>query len=263
MDETNLRRLGIVVTMCLLILGSILIAGCMENTDEPQYPHDFEWVDISSGTFWMGSPSSEGESNAHPRHQVTISQGFQMLKFEVTQAQWEAVMGSNPSSYSGDNNPVEIVSWDDCQSFISKLNELAPDHTYRLPTEAEWEYCCRAGSDTKYSYGDDEGQFGDYAWYYDNSDSKTHPVGQKKPNAWGLYDMHGNVWEWVLDWYDRDYYENSPGTDPQGPDSGSFRVLRGGGWSNDADNCHSADRNYHNPDYSTIDLGLRLVRVQA
>ena len=140
---------------------------------------------------------------------------------------WEAVMGSNPSHFSGDNNPVEQVSWNDCQSFIAKLNELDHEHTYRLPTEAEWEYACRAGSTMGYGYGNDSAQLGQYAWYSDNSNSKTHPVGEKKPNAWGLYDMHGNGWEWCQDWYDGGYYENSPGTDPQGPNSGSHHVFSG------------------------------------
>ncbi len=213
----------------------------------------------------MGSYPGEGSGDEHPRHQVTISKGFQMGKFEVTQAQWEAVMGSNPShNYGvGDNNPVYYVSWNNCQSFVSKLNELDSGYTYRLPTEAEWEYACRAGSTTVYSYGNDSGQLGQYAWYNDNSNSKTHPVGEKKPNAWGLYDMHGNVWEWCQDWYDGDYYDNSPGTDPQGPNSGSYRVIRGGSWNNDAGYCRSAFRYGINPDNVYGDFGLRLVRLQA
>ena len=213
----------------------------------------------------MGSYPGEGSDDEHPRHQVVISKDFQMLEFEVTQAQWEAVMGNNPSSFSGDNNPVESVSWHDCQSFISKLNELDSDYTYRLPTEAEWEYACRAGSDTTYSHGNDSGQLGEYAWYDDNSNSRTHPVGEKKPNAWDLYDMHGNVWEWCQDWYDGDYYDNSPGTDPQGPNSGSYRVIRGGGWRNDAGYCRSAFRDGHpgGCDGGDYDFGLRLVRLQA
>jgi len=141
----------------------------------------------------MGSLEVEGGDAEHPHHQNTITNEFRMLKFEDTQAQWEAVMGSNPSSFSGDNNPVEQVSWDDCQSFISKLNKMDSDHTYRLPTDAEWEYACRAGNDTKYWYGNDSGQLGNYAWYYDNSNSETHPVDEKLANAWGRQDMHGNV----------------------------------------------------------------------
>ena len=176
----------------------------------------------------MGSFSSEACPGEIPRHQVTISKDFQMLKFEVTQAQWVMVMDDKPSGFSGDSNPVENISWNDCQSFTSKLNELDPSHTYRLPTEAEWEYACRAGSTSIYNFGNESGIFTRYGWFYKNSNNKTNPVGKKRSNAWGLHDMHGNVWEWVQDWYDEDYYENSPGTDPQGPNSGFYRVLRGG-----------------------------------
>jgi len=219
---------------------------------------NFIWATIGSGTFTMGSPEGEENEDEHPQHQVTISKGFQMLKYEVTQAQWEAVMGSNPSYFSGDNNPVEEVSWNDCQSFISRLNELDSDYTYRLPTEAEWEYCCRAGSDAKYCFGDDEGQLDQYAWHGYNSNDKTHPVGEKKPNAWGLYDMHGNVWEWCQDWYDSDYYEYSPNIDPQGPISGSFRVNRGGSFFVFTWLCESAFRGEFTAHLSGY--GLRLVR---
>ena len=223
---------------------------------------NFNWSDISPGTFWMGCPLGEGLDDEHPRHQITIAKGFQMLKFEVTQAQWEAVMGYNPNCFSGDKNPIDTVSWNHCQNFIYELKLLDPNHTYRLPTEAEWEYACRAGSDTKYSFGDDENQLDQHAWYSDNSNSKTHPVGEKKSNSWDLYDMHGNVWEWCQDRYDCDYYENSPGTDPQGPNSGSRRVLRGGSWDNDAYICRSTYRRVSNPDISYSYFGLRLVRTE-
>jgi len=226
------------------------------NINDP----NFEWVNISPGAFWMGSYDNEGLDREHPRHNVTITKGFQMLKFEVTQTQWNEVMGSNPSIHSGDNNPVETVSWNDCQSFISRLNRLDLGHIYRLPTEAEWEYTCRAGSNTLYCYGNGSGQLEDYAWYEDNSNERTHRVGQKKPNAWGLYDMHGNVWEWCQDWYDKDYYEISPNKDPQGTNSGSSRVLRGGSWLNDAEICRSASRHGKFPIFKIYELGLRLVR---
>ena len=223
---------------------------------------NFEWVDILSGTFWMGSFYEEIGDNEHPRHKVSISKEFQMLKFEVKQAQWEEVMGSNPSSFSGDNNPVERVSWNDSQSFISRLNKLDHDYAYRLPTEAEWEYASRAGSNTTYSYGNDSAQLKEYAWYVYDSNDRTHPVGQKQPNAWGLYDMHGNVWEWCQDWFDRDYYENSPNTDPQGPASGYSRILRGGSWSHDADICRSANRHHQPPIFGHNNYGFRLVREE-
>ena len=241
--------------------------GVGDNSDLDPYDktiQDFddlvEVIYIPSGTFWMGSFSGEGDDDEHPRHQVTISKSFQMLKYEVTQSQWKAVMGNNPSLFSGDNNPVETVSWSDCQSFISKVNELSQDHTYRLPTEVEWEYACRAGSTTTYSYGNDSAQLGQYAWCSSNSDRKTHSVGGNKANAWGLYDMHGNVWEWCQDWYNSDYYDNSPSTDPQGPNSGTYHVIRGGGWNSYAEYCRSADRN--DAPYGGYDnIGLRLVRT--
>jgi len=234
---------------------------------------NFEWVDISSGTFWMGSNWENDPENheqgkgrfetEQPVHQVTISKGFQMLKYEVTPAQWEVVMGSNPSYFFDNNSPVECVTWNDCQSFISQLNDLDPDHTYRLPTEAEWEYACRAGTDTSYYYGNDSSQMDNYAWYTNNSNSKTHPVGEKLPNAWGLYDMHGNVWEWCQDdWHD-DYSGAPNNGDCWGDGSGSDRVRRGGGWYSDAYCCRSANRGYGDPDGGSNGIGLRLVRNQA
>jgi eukaryotic-like serine/threonine-protein kinase len=142
--------------------------------------------------------------------------------YEVTQGEYERVMGTNPSHFKGDPRlPVETVSWQDAMTFCERLSALPAERSagrvYRLPTEAEWEYACRAGSTTIYSFGDSEGSLGDYAWYDSNSGSKTHPVGQKRPNAWGLYDMHGNVWEWCSDWYDGSYYASSPVDDPTGP----------------------------------------------
>ncbi len=204
---------------------------------------DMEFVRIPAGEFQMGSSSEEIErlvqrygedariyfERGIPQHQVTISQPFYLGKYPVTQGQWQAVMGSNPSNHTGDlNRPVESVFWDDAQTFIQKLNERESGKQYRLPTEAEWEYACRAGTTTAYSFGDDPGQLGEYAWYKGNAGDKTHPVGQLKPNAWGLYDMHGNVSEWVQDRYGSDYYQESPDTDPQGPSQGKSRVLRGG-----------------------------------
>ena len=158
--------------------------------------------------------------------------------YEVTQEQYERVMGKNPSRFKGPQLPVERVSWKAAVSFCTKLSafpeEQAAGRTYRLPTEAEWEYACRAGSTTDFCFGDAEWGLDDYAWYEDNSDHRTHPVGQKRPNAWGLYDMHGNVWEWCADWHDEAYYEASPVDDPQGPATGVDRVGRGGSWSESA-----------------------------
>jgi formylglycine-generating enzyme required for sulfatase activity len=216
-----------------------------------------EFVLIPAGTFIMGSET--GESDELPTHQVTISRPFYLGKYEVTKAQWLAVMGNNPSLFQGNPNlPVEQVWWDSVQEFIHKLNAMEGGNKYRLPTEAEWEYAARAGSRTVFSFGDDATHLGEYAWYKDNSDGKTHPVGWLKPNAWGLYDVHGNVMEWVQDWYGR--YPTGAVTDPQGPASGSHRMRRGGAWNSSASVCRSANR-YSVPGYRDDFLGFRLLRT--
>jgi formylglycine-generating enzyme required for sulfatase activity len=151
-------------------------------------------------------------------------------------------MGNNPSKFEGMDNPVETVNWEDVQDFIRRLNEKEGHSRYRLPTEAEWEYAARAGSTSTYFFGDDESQLGDYAWYADNSGRTTHPVGQKRPNAWGLYDMIGNVWEWTQDWLGNTYYANSPSADPTGPISGNSRIIRGSCWIHGPRYCRSAIR---------------------
>ena len=170
-------------------------------------------------------------------------------------------MGANPSGFKGAKLPVERVSWDDCQEFIKRLNGKAEMGNWkaRLPTEAQWEYACRAGTTTEYSFGDSEAALGDYAWFGGNSESKTHEVGQKKPNAWGLYDMHGNVWEWCADWYGA--YAADDAVDPTGPSSGSSRVLRGGSWYCSATYCRSACRRSRVPSGRRYYVGLRLVVV--
>jgi formylglycine-generating enzyme required for sulfatase activity len=183
-----------------------------------------------------------------------------MGKYEVTQAQWEAVMGNNPSCFKSRDNPVETVSWDMAQEFIKRLNKKEGHARYRLPTEAQWEYAARGGSTSVYSFGDDAGQLRQYAWYGEDYQSgSTHPVGQKPHNAWGLYDMHGNVCEWVQDWYGERYYSNSPSSDPKGPSSGSHRVLRGGGWYDLAIQCRSAYRDGFTPVHRDAGIGFRLV----
>lgn len=153
-------------------------------------------------TYKMGSPESEKDRfEDETQHDVTLTESFEMGQFPVTQSQWEAVMGNNPSYFKGENNPVECVSWNDAQEFIKKLNDEDTEYTYRLPTEAEWEYCARGGTTTAYHFSDSPKDLGDYAWFYDNSGGTTHPVGEKKPNQYGLYDMLGNVWEWCQDVY--------------------------------------------------------------
>lgn len=191
---------------------------------------------IPAGTFTMG----EGDD----AHQVTLTQSFRIGVHEVTQEQYERVMSSNPSYFKGPQNPVTSVTWDDAVKFCEKLSALpeekAAGRVYRLPTEAEWEYACRAGTTTKYSFGDIEGALGDYAWYRANSGGKTHRVGAKRRNPWGLYDMRGNVWEWCQDWYGD--YPKGAVTDPTGAESGSYRVRRGGSWDYTAELCRSAWR---------------------
>jgi formylglycine-generating enzyme required for sulfatase activity len=215
----------------------------------PEQEVRIEFCHIPAGSFWMGEKR---------QYHVTISRNFYMGKFTVTQSQWEAVMGENPSKFKGPDRPVETVSWEDCQRFIGRLNEYEGRGIYRLPTEAEWEYVCRAGSETAYCFGNDENQLGEYAWYEVNSGHQTHGVGKKKPNAWGLYDLHGNVWEWCQDWLG--YFPEEPATDPAGPPSGSHRVRRGGGWLYGAQRCRSAHRYGSAPGNRLDDVGLRLLR---
>ncbi|MDP2899170.1 MAG: formylglycine-generating enzyme family protein, partial [bacterium] len=214
---------------------------------------------IQPGSFMMGS--EKGWDDETPVHKVTLTRGFYMGVYEVTQEEWEKVMGSNPSEFKGPKNPVETVSWHDAQEFARRLSQKE-NVTYRLPTEAEWEYACRAGTTTEFYWGDDPDcrEMGDYAWYYYNSGETTHPVGQKKPNARGLYDMSGNVWEWCQDWY-ADKYSSASQTDPTGPAGGSGRVDRGGGWRSYAFGCRSAWRGWNSPSDRGDGLGFRLVRA--
>ena len=212
-----------------------------------------EFKPIIGGTFTMGQ--------GREAHKVTLTKPFEIGVYEVTQEQYKKVMGTNPSDFSGPQNPVENVSWDDAVDFCGKLSALPGEesagYVYRLPTEAEWEYACRAGTTTEYSFGDSD-SLGDYAWYDTNSGKTTHPVGQKHPNAWGLYDMHGNVWEWCQDCH-ADYPSGSV-ADPTGPSSGSFRVARGGSWFYAAGDCRSANRRRDSPSYRNSSLGFRVVR---
>lgn len=218
-----------------------------------------EFVLIPSGSFMMGkNPHFEyGSPDETPQHKVKISKPFYLGKYEVTQEQWVSIMGTNPSEFKGRTNPVEQVSCYDVKAFINKLNEKEGTDKYRLPTEAEWEYSCRAGSTTTYYWGDE--MDGSYCWYWENSGRKTHPVGQKQPNAWGLYDMHGNVSELCSDWYGKYYYSSRQSTDPLGVfGSSTTRVHRGGCWESSAHNCRSAKRNARGPGFKFSDRGFRL-----
>lgn len=243
----------------------------------------FKMVYVKGGTFTMGCTSEQGrdcKSDEKPAHQVTLSD-YYMGETEVTQALWQAVMGNNPSSFKGENLPVEYVSWDDCQKFIQKLNSLTGKN-FRLPTEAEWEYAARGGVKNRgYKYSGSI-NFIDVAWYWQNSgdiflkgtddnwswekigknNGRIHPVKSKLPNELGLYDMSGNVWEWCSDWYSSSYYESSSSNNPTGPTTGSSRVLRGGSWYSSAESCRVARRNDHRPDDGNYIFGFRLSLVQ-
>ncbi|MBE6424792.1 MAG: hypothetical protein E7029_02145 [Planctomycetaceae bacterium] len=226
----------------------------------------FRWC--PPGTFLMGSPEDEpGRFDGETQHSVTLTRGFWMLETEVTEEMWHHVMSARvatqaakeigpvaaPSWKKGPDHPKVEVHWMECDEFCRKLSSQL-GQTVSLPTEAQWEYACRAGTTGAYA-----GDLDEMGWYWDNSGDEIHPVGQKKPNAWGLYDMHGNVWEWCQDWYDRDYDTESPTSDPTGPNSGSYRVTRGGSWDFDARGCRSAYRGWDTPDDRGNILGFRPV----
>lgn len=223
-----------------------------------------EFILIPAGSFEMGCSSGDNdcESDERPQHKVNITKPFYMGTYEVTQGQWRLVMGNNPSHFTkcGENCPVEQVSWDDIQEFIQKLNAKEGGTKYRLPTEAEWEYSARAGTKTKYYWGNTIDN--SYLYYEGSSGKGTAKVGQKKPNAFGLYDMCGNVWEWVEDIFDETYYSKSPANYPTGSELGTYRVSRGGSWFNDSRLNRVSYRNNHSSDYRFYNLGFRLVRTQ-
>ena len=245
-------------TLTWSVKRSTASGGGLEGTE-------FVWV--PPGEFMMGS-TSLADRNEQPVTRVRISKGFYLGKYEVTQDEWQAVMGNNPSFFSGCGNcPVEKVSWNDVQAFIEKLNARSREGRYRLPTEAEWEYAARAGTTTDTYAGDVTETFlrinpvlNRIAWYPWNSEDRTHPVGGKEPNAFGLYDMLGNVWEWVQDRYGG--YPGGVVTDPSGPDRGFTRVFRGGSWASYAKDCRSAARKRNVPESRFTDVGFRLVREE-
>jgi formylglycine-generating enzyme required for sulfatase activity len=221
----------------------------------------FDMVFAKGKTFTMGCSDDECSETEWgwelPTHSVTLKD-FSIGKFPVTQELWKAVMGDNPSGFKGDNLPVEMVSWEEVQKFITKLNS-ATGKKFRLPTEAEWEFAARGGSKSnryKYSGSNDADAV---AWYVVNGENKTHPVGAKEPNELGLYDMSGNVWEWCSDWYKSDYYAISPQNNPQGPSSGLGRVVRGGSWYYIVQYCRVANRFYYSPGFRFSNIGFRLV----
>lgn len=216
---------------------------------------------IQPGEFIMGSNEYYYHQES-PMHNVSIRNPFYLGIYTVTQKEWETVMNNNPSHFKGDNKlPVDSVSWTAVQDFIEKLNKLENTDKYRLPTEAEWEYAARAGTTSRYSFGDDDIHIGDHAWFDGNSKCKTHPVGEKKPNPWGLYDMHGNVWEWVQDtWHNN--YKDAPanGSAWEGGEFKNIRILRGGSYHELAGQCWSSNRNGARQSYKLWGVGFRLVK---
>jgi formylglycine-generating enzyme required for sulfatase activity len=223
------------------------------------------FVPIPGGSFLMGS--NEGEDDERPIHNVLI-EGFLMCKYEVTQQQWFEVMGTKPWEglkyvNIGDNCPVVNVDWYDVRDFIKQLNKRSGDH-FRLPTEAEWEYTCRAESTTKFAHGSYKMNLTQYAWFYDNAfkkgDMHAQDVGTRKPNNWGIYDMVGNVYEWCSDWYSRNYYNKSPVQTPKGPMYGSYKSVRGGDWARTDYFLRSASRRYYSPHYKDVNVGFRLAK---
>ena len=267
-----------------LLRGAGIVATCRLDTLAMQNASGYGVTALLDGTgmtrippgeFQMGSPN--GNADERPVHRVRISQGFEIGKCEVTQAQWEAVMGNahvaagatvvntdgagvsrSPSRFKGATLPVDSVSWVDVALFLERLNARDSRHAWRLPTEAEWEYACKAGDAH-------EAGLGTIAWYKANSDNQTQPVATKGPNAWGLYDMQGNVAEWVQDWYSPDYYENSPAVNPKGPETapetGSYRVFRGSCWHNGSEYCRASIRGFDFPVSRFDYVGFRLVRT--
>ena len=254
-----------------LLVGALALAifSCKKDNQEKAISEmiveangiKIEMIGVPSGSFMMGSPEDEKERSTisngmeEKQHQVNLN-GFYIAKYEVTQELYKAVMGSNPSLFTENpKNPVERISWIEANMFIDKLNTITGKQ-FRLPTEAEWEYACRAGSTTRFSWGDDI--TADNANYQASGLKQTTAVGSYAPNAWGLYDMHGNVIEWLSDYYDKDYYSKSPTDNPTGPAYGTKRSCRGGSWNNSGKNLRSAYRDVNEPEVKVQNIGLRL-----
>jgi formylglycine-generating enzyme required for sulfatase activity len=257
----------VVILVSVFIFAVSVNVSWAEDVKSMTNSIGMEFVLIPEGSFMMGSDADPKNVNIKedesPKHKVTITKPFYIGKYEVTQAQWVRLMGDNPSAFKmkEEPRPVENVSWDDVQTFIQNLNKKERTKRYRLPTEAEWEYAARAGADTAYYFGDNPDLLPEYGWYEKNSDGETHPVGLLKPNAWGLYDIHGNVWEWCQDWYGGKYYAVSPLSDPEGHPFGDFRVFRGGSWYSFDRQCRSTNRPTNYFKYERKDFfGFRVVK---
>lgn len=248
-----LIAVGVLFAVVLVLIAFIAVAGGLlwgwDSNKKPKIIKNqvgMEFMPISAGSFMMGS--EKGRDDEKPVHQVTITKAFLMGRYEVTSAQWKAVMGKDPSNYKGQDFPVQFVSWNDAQEFIRRLNEKNDGYIYRLPTEAEWEYACRAATS------------GDMT-YYEVALDKIHTVAYRHPNDWGIYDMQGNVSEWCQDWYEQNYYGQSPAVDPQGPASGQQRVKRGGSWYDNRSITLSSAREGQRPDQVLDSDGFRVVAV--
>jgi formylglycine-generating enzyme required for sulfatase activity len=252
-----------------IALISVLLMVQSVSANEMKNFGGIRFVKIEAGCFQMGQDKQtelsdkdkQTTANELPQHKVCIDKPFYIGESEITQKQWEDVMGNNPSKFKGMYRPVEKVSWNDTQTFVEKLNDREKGDFYRLPTEAEWEYAARAGTTTVYSFGDDAKNLRQYAWFGNEGyGGDTHEVGQKTANPWGLVDMHGNVWEWVQDWYDPNAYKNSRATNPKGAESGQYKIYRGGSWVAKASLLRSATRYSGLPMTRSGDIGFRLVR---
>lgn len=250
----------------LLLLAAAVLPGCPIGSPQPGETRTFDGIQFQwcpPGAFTMGSPpTEEGFAGDETLHNVTLSNGFWLSRYEITQAQWTNIIGVNPSSHVGNSLPVDSVTWYDVQDFLIILNAITTGSVYRLPTEAEWEYACRAGTTDRFFWGADSSltAIDSYAWYTGNSGGQSHAVGGKSANAWGLHDMSGNIYEWCQDRYGA--YPASPVTDPTGPNIGTERVVRGGSWGHSADLGRSARRNKSTPGLSGDKIGFRLVRVE-
>lgn len=253
----------LIVIVSVLTAIAVYVAFYLPEKTEKQLAFDpfskSDFVYIYAGTFNMGSNAAVAYPDEQPVHQVTITKPFWIGKTEVTQAQWLAIMNHNPSLFPRRDHPVDNVDWGDIQTFINRLNKIANcGNCYRLPTEAEWEYAARAGSNLAYGFDNAPDSLGLYAWYAENSDYTTHPVASKRPNAWGLYDMQGNVYEWVQDFYGP--YAAAPSVDPRGATVGTEYVLRGGSWTDEAREQRPTYRDYYAPTHRHDFFGFRLVR---
>jgi len=243
--------------------GTAAQGSPLMTSADPERASNIEMVFVKGGCFEMGDSFRQGGDDERPVHEVCLDD-FYIGKFEITQEQWQAVMGSNPATFKdcGGACPIENVSWDDVKGFIEKLNDKTGKR-YRLPTEAEWEYAARSGGmGAKWSGTNDVNELAEYAWYADNAAKKTHPVGQKKPNSLGIYDMSGNISEWILDRYHANYYRQSPKENPRGPESGGYRVLRGGNYYDTARHLRTSYRDQYSQSYRISCVGLRLMMMQ-